>query len=138
MSVCLSICRSVCHNSQPCKNGCTDRDAVWVDDSGGPKEPCIRSGPDPPWGNLVHPIVKYRDTATAVPYAKTAEPIEVLFGFWAWMGQRNHMLDGNPAVLRDVAMATNYGTQFAIAGFMSFIRLRISVYHTTKVITLVV
>jgi len=29
------------------KNGCTDRDAVWVDDSGGPYVPCIRWGPDP-------------------------------------------------------------------------------------------
>jgi len=32
---------SVCHISAPCENGCTDRDAVWVGDSGGPKEPCI-------------------------------------------------------------------------------------------------
>jgi len=31
-----------------CKNGWTDRDAVWVMDSGGPKEACIRWGPDPP------------------------------------------------------------------------------------------
>jgi len=30
------------------KNGCTDRNAVWVEDSGGPKEPCIRWGPEPP------------------------------------------------------------------------------------------
>ena len=30
------------------KNGCTDRDAVWVEDSGGPKEPCITWGPEPP------------------------------------------------------------------------------------------
>ena len=25
---------------------------------------------------------------------KTAEPIDMLFGFWARMGRRNHMLDG--------------------------------------------
>ena len=24
------VCRSVCHTSEPCKNGCTDRDAVWI------------------------------------------------------------------------------------------------------------
>ena len=30
------------------------------------------------------------------------------------------MLDGSPAVLRDVAMATNFGTQFAIIGFMGY------------------
>ena len=41
-SGCLLVCRPVCHTSEPCKNGCTDRDAVWVGDSGGPKEPCIR------------------------------------------------------------------------------------------------
>jgi len=31
---------------------------------------------------------------SAVPCAKTAEPIEMLFGSWAWMGRRNHVLDG--------------------------------------------
>ena len=31
-------CLSVCHTSEPCKNVCTDRDAVWVEDSGGPRE----------------------------------------------------------------------------------------------------
>jgi len=45
--VCRSVCLSVCHASEPCKNGCTDRDAVWVEDSCEPKEPCIRWGPDP-------------------------------------------------------------------------------------------
>jgi len=30
-SVCLSV--SVCHNSEACKNGWTDRDAVWIEDS---------------------------------------------------------------------------------------------------------
>jgi len=39
--VALSVCRSVCHSSEPCKNRWTDRDAVW-DLSGGPKETCIR------------------------------------------------------------------------------------------------
>jgi len=38
--VCLSI--SVCPHREPCKNGRTNRDAVWVVDSGGPKEACIR------------------------------------------------------------------------------------------------
>jgi len=31
-----------------CKNGWTDRDAIWVMDSGEPKEACIRRGPDCP------------------------------------------------------------------------------------------
>jgi len=30
------------------------------------------------------------------------------------------VLDGVPAMLRDVAMATNFVTQFAITGFMSY------------------
>ena len=46
-----AVCRSVCHTSGPCKNGCTDRDAVWVEDLGGSREPSIiRWGPDPPMG----------------------------------------------------------------------------------------
>jgi len=57
-------------------------------------------------------IVKYRDTA--VMCAKTAEMIEMPFGLWARMGPRNHALDGGPEVPRDVAMATNSGTNIAI------------------------
>jgi len=26
--------------------------------------------------------------------AKTAEPIEMLFGMWTWVGPRKHVLDG--------------------------------------------
>ena len=44
----------------------------------------------------------------------TAEPTEMPFGLLARMGRRNHVLDGGPAVLRDVAMATNFGTKIAI------------------------
>jgi len=67
-SVCLSVWLSVCHTSEPCENGCTDGAAVWVEDSGGPRERCIiRWGPDPPWEGSIfrgegRPIVKYRDT----------------------------------------------------------------------------
>jgi len=45
-SVCLSVGRSV--NLEPCKNGWTDRDAVWGADSGDPKEPCIGGVQVPP------------------------------------------------------------------------------------------
>jgi len=45
-------------------------------------------------GRKGHPIVKYRDTA--VICAKTAELIEMPFGFWARMGQSNRVLDGGP------------------------------------------
>jgi len=43
-----------------------------------------------------------------VIYAKTAELIEMPFGLWAQMGLRNHVLDGGPQMLRDVATATNF------------------------------
>jgi len=56
-----------------------------------------------------HPIV--------VICAKMAELIEMPFGLWAQIGPRNYVSDWRPEVLRDVAMATNFGTQFAITGF---------------------
>jgi len=57
---------------------------------------------------------------SAVPCAKKAEPIEMPFRLWVWTGSRNHVLDGGPAVLRNVAMATNFGTQFAIIGLVGY------------------
>ena len=50
--------------------------------------------------------------------AETAELIDLLFGLWTRVGPRNHVLDGGPAMLREVAMATNFGLQFAIIGFV--------------------
>ena len=41
----------------------------------------------------------------------------MLFGLWARIGRRNHVLDGGPAVLRDVAMATNFLAQIAVGLF---------------------
>jgi len=46
--------------------------------------------------------------------------MEMLFGLCARMDCRNHLLDGGPEVLRDVAMATNFGTQFVITGFLGY------------------
>jgi len=43
--VCMTFCRSVCHDREPCRNGWADWDAVWDVHSGGPSEPCIT------WGN---------------------------------------------------------------------------------------
>jgi len=56
---------------------------------------------------------------TLVSHAKTAEPIEMPSGLWARMGSRNHVSDGSPAVLRDVAMTTNFGTKIAVTDFVS-------------------
>jgi len=56
----------------------------WVEDSGAPREPCIRWGLDAPipWDVAIlrgkeRPVVKHRDTA--VICAKSAEPIEMPF-----------------------------------------------------------
>jgi len=99
--VCQSVCRSDCHTSEPCKNGCTDRDAVWVEDSGEAKEPCIRwgsrslRGKGQFWG-VRGGYCKVQEHS-AVICAKTAERIEMPIGFLAWMGLRNHVLDRGPA-----------------------------------------
>jgi len=37
-------------------------------------------------------------SVTVMSHAETAEPIEMLFGLWAWMGPRNRELDGGPDV----------------------------------------
>jgi len=50
----------------------------------------------------------------AVIYAKTDEPIEMRFELWARMRRRNHVLDGGPEMLRDVAMATYFETKITI------------------------
>ena len=59
-------------------------------------------------------------SGTLVSPAKTVEPIEIPFGLWDQMGRRNHEIDGGPQVQRDVAMETNFGTQFAITGFVGY------------------
>ena len=42
------------------------------------------------------------------------------FGLWAQMGRRNDLLDAGLAVLRDVAMATYFGMQFAITASVGY------------------
>jgi len=44
------VCQSVCHTSEPCKNRRTDRDTIWDEVSGGPRETCIRWGSRSPMG----------------------------------------------------------------------------------------
>ena len=145
--VCRSVRRSdaVCHTSEPYKNGFTDRDAVWVEVSGGPKEPCIRWGSRSTMGRgnfegKGAPHCKVYGHA-AVICAKTSEPLPPSlvppssrcrlgcrqpkrhldrFRRFCTDDRRNHVLDGGPAVLRNVAMATNFGKQFAITGFMGY------------------
>jgi len=47
------VCRSVCHTNEPCKNGCTDRDAIWVEVWGDPRNHVLDGGPDPPWEEAI-------------------------------------------------------------------------------------
>jgi len=77
---------AVCHGSEPCKkNSSTDRFAVWVEDSSGPNELCIR------WeSKSLTGRVNFDGRC-----AKTAELIEMPFGFWVRMGPRN-VLEGGP------------------------------------------
>jgi len=62
----------------------------------GPGNHVLDGGPDPHekgqlWGKGTSHC-KYRDTLRSS--AKTAKPIEMLFGLWARMGPRNHVLEG--------------------------------------------
>jgi len=36
------------------------------------------------------------------------------------MSRGNHVLDGGPEMLRDVAVVANFGTQFAVTGFVGY------------------
>jgi len=53
-------------------------------------------------------------SVTLVIPTKTAAPIEMSFGLSVRMGPRNHVLDGCPEVLRDLAVTTNFGTNIVI------------------------
>jgi len=84
--------------------------------------PCIRWGPDPHGkgqffkGGKGHPIVKQRNTLRSSAQ-KWMNQLRCRLGCrlgWA----QEIMLDGGPEVLSDVAMATKFGTQFAITGFV--------------------
>ena len=81
------VCRSVCHDREPCKNGWTDRDAIWDVDSGGPKELCIRLGPDPPREEAIlrgkMAVVKYRDPQ---PWAVQKRLYRLGCILWCWVG----------------------------------------------------
>jgi len=62
--------------------------------------------------------------------SKRTEPIEMPFGLWARMSLRNHVLDGSPEMLRYVAMATNFVTQFAITSFLASAIIQLWLYDS--------
>ena len=85
----------------------------------------LDGGPDPPMASVNFEGGKGASHCklwghSAVICAKTAEPIEMQFRLWTGMGCWNHVLDESPEVLRDVATATNFGTQFAVTGFAGY------------------
>jgi len=116
--VCRSIRLSVCLSvtlKKPCKNG-----AVWAEDSARPRGPCIRWGPNHPWEGAIlrgkgSPIVKYRDTLRSSVQKRLNRSICRL-GCGLRLA-KEYVLDGSPQMLKDVAMAVNFRTQFAITNF---------------------
>jgi len=84
----------------------------------GPENHVLDGGPDPPWEGAIldgaegRPIVKYRDTLWP-SVQKQLNRLRCRLGCgigWAV----GIVLDGGPAVLRDVAMATIFGTKIAV------------------------
>jgi len=70
--VAWSVCLSVGHSHEPCKNIWTNWDAIWDVDFGGPKEPCIGWGLRSAQGRgsfLGHPL------PAMWPFAKTFWPL---------------------------------------------------------------
>jgi len=92
--VCHSVCRSVLYDRESWKSSETDPDAVWIVDSGGPKESCVTWGPDPVCerailsGGEIADHCKLRGLF-AVSCAKTDEPIEIQFWMLRWVGARS-------------------------------------------------
>jgi len=90
-----SVSLSVCHSREPCKNGWTDLDAVWVVRSGGLNEPQIRWGLDHPCEGATFREKNMPGHARrhfAMSCANMVEPIKMPFGFWTWVGPRKHVL----------------------------------------------
>ena len=72
---------SVGHVRAPCKNGLTDRDVVWMGDSGGPMELCIR------WGqHRTNPFVGGKGDMSAMrPFAELLQTLVSLNCGLGWV-----------------------------------------------------
>ena len=76
-----------------------------------------------PWEGAIlrgkgRPIVQYRDTLRSSVQKRLNRSRRHLGCGLGWA--IGIVLHGGPAVLRDVAMATNFGTHFAITGFVGY------------------
>jgi len=70
-------------------------------------------------GKKGRPVVKYRDTLRTSSVQKGLNRSRCRLGYGS-DGQWKSCVRWGPEALRDVAMATNFGTQFAITGFMGY------------------
>jgi len=86
--LCVYVCLYVGHKRDSCKNSWTDCVAVWVVDLGGPKWPCVS------WGDIVPPIINYRQTLRWTP--ENGWPNRHAVWLWTVVGTRNHVLGGSP------------------------------------------
>jgi len=90
----------------------------------GPGNHVLDEGPDPLWEEAIlrggegasHCRV-WGHFAVICAKALSQSRCRLGLGLWARMGPSNRVLNGCPGVLRDVAMATNFGTTMAINGF---------------------
>ena len=92
----------------------------------GPGNHVLDGGPDTPWEGAilrgkVASHVKHRNTLRS-SVQKRLNRSRCRLGYGLRWSQ-GIVLGGSPEMLRDVAMATNFGTLFAITGFLAFGRL---------------
>jgi len=104
-SVGLSVSLSVCHNSElplsPAKTAKAIKIPLGFRTRVGPRNHVLDEGPrsrSPMEGAILRGKANHCKVYghSAVICAKTAEPIEAPFGWWARMGPNNHALDGCP------------------------------------------
>ena len=98
-SVGLSVCQSVTLVS-PAKTAEPIEMLFGLRTPVGPGNHVLDGGPDLPMGrgNFFGERASHCKVwgYSTVICTKTAEPIELSFGLWAWMCPRNHVLDGGP------------------------------------------
>jgi len=87
------VCWSVCHTNEPCKNGWTIRDAVWILMGSGNR---VLDGVQIPHGKGQLWGKERPFWLSAVSCAKTAQPINLPFGIGGhigatWQIQLNHL-----------------------------------------------
>jgi len=93
-----AVCRSVCHSGEPCKNGWTDRDVVWVLSRMDPRNHVL-DGVQIPMGRGNFDgksMPRHTRLHSAVSCAKTAEPLEMPFGLWTRVGSRTRWASRSP------------------------------------------